>query len=59
MSQVDSTTIRVPIFINEAIEHLCSEKKWTKIVAITEIAQTSSILQDYLIDLEQNKERIA
>ncbi|MBS4760967.1 MAG: hypothetical protein KHX03_09750 [Clostridium sp.] len=59
MSQEYSKTIRIPCFINEAIERLCSEKKWTKIVAVTEIAQTSSILQDYLIDLEQNKERIA
>ena len=60
MSQENSTTIRVPSFIHEAIERLCSERKWTKIVAFTEIAQSSSILQDYLPNpLEQNKERIA
>lgn len=60
MSQEYSKTIRIPYFINEAIERLCSEKKWTKIVAFTEIAKSSSILQEFLIEpLEQNKERIA
>ncbi len=60
MSQENSTTIRVPCFIHEAIERLCSERKWTKIVAITEIAQSSSILQDYITNsLEKNSEQVA
>lgn len=54
MSQ-NSTTIRVPTFIGDAIDRLCSDKKWTKIVAATEIAQSSSILQDYLTNPYEKK----